>query len=118
MGIWKQSEPHKTSAKFEKYGAENCFLLCCNAGGRNSNHNAHKVVKSTDVASVGQDGEEREFKHPVLQCWGLSAGEAACILLFLTDNFLKQRRRREKETAFDQQGLHLHCPHPHYCLLL
>jgi len=53
---------------------------------------------SNQQTSVGQDGEEREFKHPVLQCWGLSVGEAACILLFLTDNFLKERRRREKET--------------------
>ena len=34
----------------------------------------------------------------MLQCWGLSVGEAACILLFLAVNFLKERRQREKET--------------------
>ena len=34
----------------------------------------------------------------MLQCWGLSVGEAACILLFLAVNFLKERRQKEKET--------------------
>ena len=29
----------------EKDGAQNYFVLCCNAGGRNSNHNANKVRK-------------------------------------------------------------------------
>ena len=52
---------------------------------------------SNEQKSEGRDGEEREFKHPVLQCWGLSVGEAGCILLFLAINFCKEQRQRRKE---------------------
>ena len=53
---------------------------------------------SNQQSSKGRDGEEREFKHPVLQCWGLSVGEAGCILLFLAVDFYKEQRHRKKET--------------------
>ena len=52
---------------------------------------------------MGRDGEEREFKHPVLQCWGLSVGEAGCILLFLTLNFCKEQRQRRKEAEVKEK---------------
>ena len=52
---------------------------------------------------MGRDGEEREFKHPVLQCWGLSVGEAGCILLFLALNFCKEQRQRRKEVEVKEK---------------
>ena len=52
---------------------------------------------------MGRDGEEREFKHPVLQCWGLSVGEAGCILLFLAINFCKEQRQRRKEAEVKEK---------------
>ena len=58
---------------------------------------------SNEQRSVGRDGEEREFKHPVLQCWGLSVGEAICILLFLAINFCKEQRQRKKETEVKEK---------------
>ena len=58
---------------------------------------------SNEQKSEGRDGEEREFKHPVLQCWGLSVGEAGCILLFLAINFCKEQRQRGKETEVKEK---------------
>ena len=37
--IWIESRTRQV----EKDGAQNYFVLCCNASGRNSNHNANKV---------------------------------------------------------------------------
>ena len=53
---------------------------------------------SNEQKSEGRDGEEREFKHPVLQCWGISVGEAGCFLLFLAINFCKEQKQRREET--------------------
>lgn len=58
---------------------------------------------SNEQKSEGRDGEEREFKHPVLQCWGLSVGEAGCILLFLAVNLCKEQRQRGKETEVKEK---------------
>ena len=58
---------------------------------------------SNGQKSLGRDGEEREFKHPVLQCWGLSVGEAGCILLFLAINLCKEQRQRRKETEVKEK---------------
>ena len=58
---------------------------------------------SNQQKSEGRDGEEREFKHPVLQCWGLSVGEAGCILLFLAINFCNRQRQRRKDTEVKEK---------------
>ena len=58
---------------------------------------------SNEQKSKGSDGEEREFRHPVLQSWGLSVGEAACILLFLAINFYKEQWQRRKETEVKEK---------------
>ena len=41
--------------------------------------------------STGIDGTTRKFQHPVLQCWGLSLGEASCILLLLAYYALRKQ---------------------------
>ena len=44
---------------------------------------------SNTLESEGRNGTETVFKHPFLQCWGLSVGEFACILIFLIWNSIK-----------------------------
>ena len=46
--------------------------------------------------SEGSNGTERYFKHPFLQCWGLSFGESSCILLFIAYNALKGTKERKE----------------------
>ena len=44
--------------------------------------------------------DERLFRHPFLQTWGLSVGEFACILIFLPWNAYKNRKSKvEDETV-------------------
>ena len=39
----------------------------------------------------------------MLQCWGLSVGEAGCILLFLAINFCNRQRQRRKDTEVKEK---------------
>ena len=53
--------------------------------------------------SIGIDGTKRKFQHPVLQCWGLSLGEATCILLLLAYNTLKKRPDLQEKAESEEK---------------
>jgi drug/metabolite transporter (DMT)-like permease len=46
---------------------------------------------SNKQVSVGVDGDAHMFEHPFLQCWGLSLGEATCIIIFLVYDAIKKQ---------------------------
>ena len=41
------------------------------------------------MESEGKNGTVTVFRHPFVQCWGLSVGEFSCLLLFFLWNAIK-----------------------------
>ena len=53
--------------------------------------------------SEGTNGKTKPFRHPFLQCWGLTLGEFTCMFIFFIVNILKKYFKRNSENESDVQ---------------
>ena len=55
--------------------------------------------------SEGTNGTIKLFKHPFLQCWGLTLGEFSCMIIFFTGNILKRKCKSESDAEEQNRSL-------------
>ena len=60
--------------------------------------NTFYLGRYSDIqVSEGKNGTTKPFRHPFLQCWGLTLGEFSCLFIFFIGNILKKSETEVQE---------------------